>query len=209
MIKYKINIIVLSFSLLPLFLYSQNEYDKIETKKLLTVFINDFSQNILLTKPKEICVLNQTNYKLHPLFLSRLRASMHKYVHRSAPADSLTNMSYLLNKSYKKFVGVLNQEDSNDLSAYETTNSIFNYQFLASIESVKLLDSNAFFKDYDLSRDFLLQPKISLKGPFINQSKNLALLEVIHYSNGNNTELMLLVYTKKEEEWKFLGNVTR
>jgi hypothetical protein len=72
-----------------------------------------------------------------------------------------------------------------------------------------LLDSNAFFKDDDLSRDFLLQPKISLKGPFINQSKNLALLEVIHYSNGNNSELMLLVYTKKEEEWKFLGNVTR
>lgn len=209
MIKYKINIIVLSFSLLPLFLYSQNEYDKIETKKVLTVFINDFSQNILLTKPKEIYVLNQTNYKLHPLFLSRLRASMHKYVHKSAPADSLTNMSYLLNKSYKKYVGILNHEDWNDLSVYETTNFIFNYQSLASIETVKVLDSTAFFKEDDLNRDFLLQPKISLKGPFINKSKNLALLEVINYSFGNNSEVMFLVFTKKEEEWKYLGNVIR
>lgn len=134
---------------------------------------------------------------------------MHKYVHKSAPADSLTNMSYLLNKSYKKYVGILNQEDWNDLSVYETTNFIFNYQSLVSIETIKVLDSTAFFKEDDLNRDILLQPKISLKGPFINQSKNLALLEVINYSFGNNSEVMFLVFTKKEEEWKYLGNVIR
>ena len=134
---------------------------------------------------------------------------MHKYVHKSAPADSLTNMSYLLNKSYKKYVGILNQEDWNDLSVYETTNFIFNYQSLASIETIKVLDSTAFFKEDDLNRDIFLQPKISLKGPFINQSKNLALLEVINYSFGNNSEVMFLVFTKKEEEWKYLGNVIR
>lgn len=206
MIKTKL---IVLFSFFTLECFTQNIPDVIETKKVLTVFINDFSQNILLTKPKEIYVLNQTNYKLHPLFLSRLRTSMHKYVHKSAPADSLTNMSYLLNKSYKKYVGILNQEGWNDLSVYETTNFIFNYESLASIETIKVLDSTAFFKEDDLNRDIFLQPKISLKGPFINQSKNLALLEVINYSFGNNSEVMFLVFTKKEEEWKYLGNVIR
>lgn len=206
MIKTKL---IVLFSFFTLECFTQNIPDVIETKKVLTVFINDFSQNILLTKPKEIYVLNQTNYKLHPLFLSRLRASMHKYDHKSAPADSLTNMSYLLNKSYKKYVGILNQEDWNDLSVYETTNFIFNYESLASIETIKVLDSTAFFKEDDLNRDIFLQPKISLKGPFINKSKNLALLEVINYSFGNNSEVMFLVFSKKEEEWKYLGNVIR
>lgn len=65
MIKTKL---IVLFSFFTLECFTQNIPDVIETKKVLTVFINDFSQNILLTKPKEIYVLNQTNYKLHPLF---------------------------------------------------------------------------------------------------------------------------------------------
>lgn len=202
----KYSLTVLFFIIFPLQFYSQDKLESSEMLSVLTVFLDDFKKN-QISKPVEIRILKETEYKLHPQFLNRLRSRSTKYVEpvKPLPADSLSNMRYLLNKGYKKYFGIFKEDDWSHFVKHENNNPKFNYTSLIS-EDIKVLDSISFHSDEDMYRnDFLVFPRIIIKGPFLNQSKNIALLQVTRYYFKFNSELMFLVYIKRDDSWQSLG----
>ena len=207
----KYSLTVLFFIIFPLQFYSQDKAESSEMLSVLTVFLDDFKKN-QISKPVEVRILKETEYKLHPQFLNRLRSRSTKYVEpvKPLPADSLSNMSYLLNSGYKKYFGIFKEDDWNHFVKFENNTPIYNYNSLTSKENIKVLDSISFYSDEDMYiNDFLVFPRIIVKGPFLNQSKNIALLEVTRYYYKFNSELMFLVYIKRDDTWQLLGDIVR